>query len=60
MFTPEEIESIPVSIEKLFKDLQLRVMTDVVRRLKSVRDISASADYQMSRLYEIGESKEEI
>lgn len=60
MFTPEEIESIPVSIEKLFKDLQLRVMTDVVRRLKSVQDISASADYQMSRLYEIGESKEEI
>lgn len=60
MFTPEEIESMPIAIEKLFKDLQLRVMTDVVRRLTNVQDISASADYQMSRLYELGKSKEEI
>lgn len=60
MFTPEEIESMPIAIEKLFKDLQLRVMTDVVRRLVNVQDISASADYQMSRLYELGKSKEEI
>lgn len=60
MFTPEEIESIPLAIEKLFKDLQLRVMSDVVRRLVNVQDISASADYQMSRLYELGKNKEEI
>lgn len=60
MFTPDEIESIPLAIEKLFKDLQLRVMSDVVRRLVNVQDISASADYQMSRLYELGKSKEEI
>lgn len=60
MFTPEELESMPIAIEKLFKDLQLRVMSDVVRRLVNVQDISASADYQMSRLYELGKSKEEI
>lgn len=60
MFTPEELESIPISIEKLFNDLQLRVMTDIVRRLTNVQDISASADYQMSRLYELGKSKKEI
>lgn len=60
MFTPDEIESIPLAIEKLFKDLQLRVMSDVVRRLVNVQDISASADYQMSRLYELGKNKEEI
>lgn len=60
MFTPEEIESIPIAIEKLFGDLQLRVMTDIVRRLTNVQDVSASADYQMSRLYELGKSKKEI
>ncbi|MCH5297857.1 MAG: minor capsid protein [Ruminococcus sp.] len=60
MFTPEELESIPIVIEKLFSDLQLRVMTDIVRRLTNVQDISASADYQMSRLYELGKSKKEI
>ena len=60
MFTPKELESIPVDIEKLFNDLQLRVMTDIVRRLTNVQDISASADYQMSRLYELGKSKKEI
>lgn len=60
MFTPEEIESIPLAVEKLFKDLQLRVMSDVVRRLVNVQDISASADYQMSRIYELGKSKDEI
>lgn len=60
MFTPDEIESIPLAIEKQFKDLQLRVMSDVVRRLVNVQDISASTDYQMSRLYELGKNKEEI
>lgn len=60
MFTPEELESIPIAIEKLFSDLQLRVMTDIVRRLTNVQDVSASADYQMSRLYELGKSKKEI
>lgn len=60
MFTPEELESIPLAIEKLFKDLQLSVMSDIVRRLTNVQDISASADYQMSRLYELGKSKMEI
>ena len=60
MFTPEEIESIPIAIEKLFSDLQLRVMIDIVRRLTNVQDVSASADYQMSRLYELGKSKKEI
>lgn len=60
MFTPEEIESIPLPIEKMFNNLQLRVMNDVARCLKNVQDISASADYQMSRLYELGKSKKEI
>ena len=35
MFTPKEIEVLPLAAEKLFKDLEERVMLDIVRRLKN-------------------------
>lgn len=57
MFTPDELEALPISLVKLFNILELDVMTDIVRKLANLKDISASADYQMSRLYELGVSK---
>ena len=57
MFTPDELEALPISLVKLFNILELDVMTDIARKLSNLKDISASADYQMSRLYELGVSK---
>lgn len=58
MFTPEEIESIPLYLEQLFRTLQLNVMTDIVERLvTNSKEIIPATDYQLNRLYELGASK---
>lgn len=61
MFTPGEIEAIPLGAEKLFNDLENRIMTDVIRRLKNNNnEIIRSADWQINRLYEMGIDKKNI
>lgn len=61
MLTPAELEAMPIEAERLFKDLESRVMSDVVRRLKNNgNEIIRSADWQIYRMNELGKSKEEI
>ena len=61
MFTPNEIEAIPIGLESQFKELENRIMQDIVRRLKNNgNEIIRSADWQIHRLSELGQSKAEI
>ena len=60
MFTPEELEFMPRAIEKLYSDLEWRVMSDIIRRIKINREVTRAADWQIYRLHELGESKEAI
>lgn len=60
MFEPSEIEGIPLEIEKQFSQLEQRIMEDVIRRLKINGEITRSADWQINRLHELGESKRVI
>lgn len=61
MFTPAEIEAMPLELEKLFRELEERIMFDVVRKLKANgQEITRAADWQLHRLYELGKSKTEI
>jgi hypothetical protein len=61
MFTPNEIEAIPLNLEKTFRDMESRIMADIVRKLKdNGGDITRATDWQIQRLYELGKSKEEI
>lgn len=60
MFTPDEIESIPIALEQLFSNLQLNIMSDLVRRISNMQDVSSASDWQINRLYELGMSKKEI
>ena len=61
MLTPAQTEELPIELEKQFRDLEQRVMSDVVRRLKlNGNDITRSADWQINRLIELGKSQEEI
>ena len=61
MFKPNELEAIPLELESQFKDLENRIMQDIVRRLKNNgNEIIRSADWQLHRLNELGKSKDEI
>lgn len=61
MFSPSYLEGIPIPLEKAFRELEIRIMEDIVRRLKNnAGEIIRSADWQIYRLHELGESKRVI
>lgn len=47
-------------IEKHFADLEMRIMDDVVRRIKKTGKITSTADWQINRLKILGYSPEDI
>ena len=60
MFKPGELEGIPFKLTKLFSKLGLRIMEDIVRRIRINGEITRSADWQIYRLHELGVSKRSI
>ena len=56
MLIPGELERMPKELEKLMSDLDSRIMEDIIRRIKINSEITRSADWQISRLIEMGES----
>ena len=60
MFTPDELEAVPEYLAKLFRELQLNIMSDIVQRLSVNQEITRTADWQINRLYELGASKRQI
>lgn len=58
--TPEQKGSLPLQVEKLFYDLQDRIFSDVVRRIKKTGEITSTADYQIHKLQILGDSTEFI
>lgn len=60
MLTGDEIESLPIGLEKLFRGFEKRVMRDIIRRLKSAGEITRSADWQIYRSAELGKAIDEI
>lgn len=55
---PKEMEHLPLQLEKMFLELQNRIMRDVVRRIKKTGGITSTADYQLNRIQIIGNSTE--
>lgn len=61
MFTPNEIEAMPLNLEQTFRDMESRVMADIVRKLRdNGAEITRAADWQIHRLFELGKTKKEI
>lgn len=60
MLTGDEIESLPIGLEKLFRGLEKRVMRDIIRRLKAAGEITRSTDWQIYRSAELGKTIDEI
>ena len=57
MYTPEEIEAFSMIFDNAMRSLEIEVMEDVIRRIRINDEIARSADWQLYRLYELGESK---
>lgn len=49
-----------VGIEKKYRNLENRIMEDVVRRIKKTGEITSSADYQLNRYHILGNSTKDI
>lgn len=47
-------------IEKNYSDLEMRIMEDIVRRIKKAGEITSTADWQINRLRILGNSSEDI
>lgn len=57
---PEELTALPLELEKMFYELQDRIMTDVVRRLNKTGEITSTADYQLNKYKILGGTTEMI
>ncbi len=55
-----ELEQIPLKIEKAFSELEQRIMSDIVYRLKTNGQSSATVEWELTRLKQLGESQENI
>lgn len=60
MFTPSELERMPIEIERRMSELEERIMEDIIRRIKINDEITRSADWQIYRMVQMGKSSEEI
>lgn len=60
MMTPEEKGSLPIRVEKLFYELQDRIFSDIVRRIRKTKKITSTADYQINKLLLLGNCTEFI
>lgn len=55
-----DIEALPGGVVSAFGDLESRIMSDIVRRIQINASITRSADWQITRLKQLGQSNQEI
>lgn len=60
MLTPSEIERFSAALDKPLKALESAIMQDVVRRIKANNEITSAADWQLTRLQQLGTSKQAV
>lgn len=60
MFTSGELERVSMALDEPMKELEMRIMQDVVRRIKINGEITSAADWQINRLQQLGMSKKEV
>lgn len=55
-----DVDAISLRMENIWRDAELRIMEDVIRRIKKTGQITSTADYQINRLIEMGKTSEEV
>lgn len=58
--TSGELERLPVELVQIFSDLEDRIMEDIVMRIRINGFSSATADWEITRLQQLGKSDAEI
>ena len=48
------------SIERQFYDLENRIISDIIRRIKKTGEITSTADWQINKLMQLGYSSDDI
>lgn len=56
--TQGELEQIPQPFVELMSELEKRIMKDIIERIKVNGFLPVSADWEISRLRQLGESEE--
>jgi len=57
---PNETELFSMAFDKPMKELEMRIMQDIVRRIRKNGEDTKAADWQINRLHELGASRQEI
>ena len=60
MFTSAELERFSMLLYKPMNELEQRIMSDIIRRIRQNGEITRAADWQINRLYQLGMSQDEI
>lgn len=60
MLTPEELERFSRALDPQMRALEMRIMQDIIRRIRINGEITRSADWQINRLAELGFSRRQI
>ena len=55
--TQGEIEKLTVKVSNIFSELEVRIMTDIVRRIKENGFASASVDWQIIKATAVGNGR---
>lgn len=58
--TQGELEKLALPFQKKMSELELRIMTDIVRRIKENGFSTATTDWQITRLQQLGKSEADI
>ena len=60
MYTSGELEKASMVLDKPMKSLEQRIMSDIVRRIRENGEITAAADWQITRLVQLGMSMKDV
>lgn len=60
MLTPDYLKGLPNNIVNIFQDLETQILKDISRRIAKDLELTATADYQISQLKNMGYSLKEI
>lgn len=60
MMSQGKIEQVPVPMQKVFAQMEERILDDLVERITIAEEITSVSDWQLNRLYETGRSRKEI
>ena len=58
--TPEEMEQIPNAISNAFSELEIGIFEDLIGRIKENNEITGTAEYDIFKLIQLGESEKVI